>query len=69
MLNIIIEYYLKRKLHREDGPAIIYSNSDMYYVINDCTITEEVNEYIKDNNWNNSHKLLFKLTLGIKWIF
>jgi len=60
------EYFINGKLHREDGPAIIYSDGRMYYFLNDKEITKEVNIWIKENNipeiWNNSYKILFKLT-------
>src|ERR1700691_543947 len=66
--NGLIVYYLNGILHREDGPAIIYSDGRMYYFLNDKNITEEIEEWIKDNNipkvWDNSHKILFKLTFG-----
>ena len=62
-----IEYYLNGKRHREDGPAIIRKDGNMYY-INHINITKEVKDWIKENNipeiWNNSHKILFKLTFG-----
>src|ERR1700691_1776812 len=61
-------YYINGFYHREDGPAVIHPNGNMYYYLNDKNITEEVEEWIKDNNipkvWDNSHKLLFKLTFG-----
>ena len=61
-------YYVNGKLHREDGPAFIYPDGRIFYYINDKNITEEVNIWIKDNkipkDWNNSHKILFKLTFG-----
>jgi hypothetical protein len=28
-------WYFKRKLHREDGPAIEYANGDKFWIIND----------------------------------
>ena len=63
-----IIYYLNGKRHREDGPAIIYSFGLEYYYLKGNNITEKVNKWIKENNipevWNNSHKLLFKLTFG-----
>jgi len=65
-----IFYYLNGKCHREDGPAIIWKDGKVLYFINDKNITKEVNDWIKDNNipdyklWNNSHKILFKLTFG-----
>ena len=66
--NNILEYCLNGKCHREDGPAIIINGSIQKYYINDKNITEEVEEWIKENkipkDWNNSHKLLFKLTFG-----
>ena len=66
--NNTIYYYLNGKYHREDGPAIIINGSIQKYYINDKNITEEVEEWIKENkipkDWNNSHKLLFKLTFG-----
>ena len=61
-------YYLNGKLHREDGHAIIWYDGTVFYYINDNDITKEVNEWIKENNipkdWNNSYKILFKLTFG-----
>jgi len=61
-------YYLNGKTHREDGPAEIWNNGSIFYYLNDNDITKEVEEWIKENNipkvWNNSHKLLFKLTFG-----
>src|ERR1700691_4019715 len=61
-------YFLNGLCHREDGPAIIYSQGVMYYLNDKFIITEDVNDWIKENNiqkvWNNSHKLLFKLTFG-----
>jgi len=61
-------YYLNRSLHRDDGPAVICSNGNMYYNINNKNITKEVKDWIKENNipevWDNSHKILFKLTFG-----
>jgi len=61
-------YYLNDLLHREDGPAIIYTNSENKWYLNGKNITIEVKEWIIENNipevWNNSHKLLFKLTFG-----
>src|ERR1700691_6204728 len=64
--NEIGEYFLKGKFHRVDGPVIIRNGSIQKYYINDENITEEVEEWIKENNipyhknWNNSHKILFK---------
>ena|ERR1700691_2655957 len=64
-----IRYYLYGKRHRTDGPAVTHPNGNMYYYLNDKNIsTKEVNDWIKENNipevWNNSHKILFKLTFG-----
>jgi len=61
-------YLLGGKRHREDGPAIIRKDGRKEWFLNDNNITEEVNDWVKENNipevWNNSHKLLFKLTFG-----
>src|ERR1700691_2235897 len=61
-------YYLNDKLHREDGPAIIRKDGRKEWFLNDNNITEEVNDWVKENNipkvWTNSHKILFKLTFG-----
>jgi len=32
-------WYKDGKLHREDGPAIIYGNGQEYYYLNDCYYT------------------------------
>ena len=34
-------WHLKGKLHREDGPAIEYSNGDKRWYLNDVRYTEE----------------------------
>src|ERR1700691_131013 len=61
-----LDYYLNGKWHREDGPAVIWSKGIIDYYLNDKNITKEVNNWIKENNipevWDNSHKILFKLT-------
>jgi|ERR1700691_1381388 len=66
--NDTISYYINGECHREDGPASIDSDGKVRYFINGKEITKEVKDWIKDNNipevWNNSHKLLFKLTFG-----
>ena len=67
--NGSIEYYLNGEYHREDGPAVIFSNGRKDWYLKDKRIsTEKVNEWIIENNisnvWTNSHKLLFKLTFG-----
>ena len=58
-------YYLNGSLHREDGPAIIRTDGTVSYFINGKNITKE---WIIENNipedWDNSHKILFKLTFG-----
>src|ERR1700691_1668900 len=62
-----LEYFLNGFYHREDGPAVINEKGEFYF-LNDINITDEVNDWIKENNipeiWNNSHKTLFKLTFG-----
>jgi len=35
-----IRWYLKNKLHREDGPAIEYANGDKYWYLNSQYLTE-----------------------------
>src|ERR1700691_5145576 len=63
-----IKYFINGKRHREDGPAVIHPDGTVFYYINDKHITKEVNDWIKENNipkvWDNSHKILFKLTFG-----
>ena len=63
----IISYYLNGFYHREDGPAVTHPNGNMYY-LNNNHITKEVKDWIIENNipkvWDNSHKLIFKLTFG-----
>ena len=66
----IICYYLNGKLHREDGPAIIYSGGKLEYYINDNDITKQVNDCLSGKTnippykkWDNN-RLLFKLTFG-----
>ena len=66
--NGSIYYYVNGKCHREDGPAVIWDDGSLWYYIHGKNITKEVNNWIKENNipdyklWNNSHKILFKLT-------
>jgi len=61
-------YYLNGERHREDGPAIIWNDGSLAYYINNNDITKEVKDWIIENNipkvWDNSHKLIFKLTFG-----
>ena|ERR1700691_822336 len=64
-----LDYYLNGLRHREDGPAIIRRDGTLEYYLNGINITtEKVNSWIKENNipevWDNSHKILFKLTFG-----
>jgi|ERR1700691_3117541 len=62
------EYYLNGLIHREDGPVIIYPGGSENWYLNGKNITKKVNDWIIENNipevWDNSHKLLFKLTFG-----
>ena len=64
-----MKYYLNDKLHREDGPAIIRKNGKNEYYLNGKKL-KWFKRWLKSNNipdyekWNNSHKLLFKLTFG-----
>jgi|ERR1700691_1473045 len=65
-----IYYYLNDLRHREDGPAVIYPDGKKEWYLNNVYTTKEVNKWIKENNipdyklWNNSDKILFKLTFG-----
>ncbi len=60
--------YKNGRVHREDGTAMIYPNGNQFWYVNGKNITNEVNEWIKENNlphwneWTNDHKMLFKLT-------
>jgi|ERR1700691_319116 len=66
--SMCLIYYSHNKFHRCDGPAIINEKGEFYF-LNDINITDEVNEWIKENNipkvWDKSHKLLFKLTFDV----
>ena len=66
-----IIYSLNGKIHREDGPAIIWSNGRIEYFVNDKNITEKVNKWLSGKTdippykkWDNNTRLLFKLTFG-----
>jgi len=66
-----IEYYLDGLLHREDGPASIWSDGTTYYYLNGEDITKEVNNWLNGKTdipphekWDNNTRLLFKLTFG-----
>ena len=56
------------KLHREDGPAIIWGNRDEEWWVNDKELnTNEVEAWIKDNNIDLATKksqMLFMLKFG-----
>ena len=43
-------WYLNGKWHREDGPAVIYSDGTQAWYINGKDLTEEVNEWFKQYN-------------------
>ena|ERR1700691_1414023 len=66
-----LEYCLNGLRHREDGPAIIWYDGIEEWCINNKDITKEVKKWIKQNKipedhekWNNTYKILFKLTFG-----
>jgi len=66
-----IIYSLNGKIHREDGPAIIWSNGRIEYFVNDKNITEKVNKWLIGKTdippyekWDNNTRLIFKLTFG-----
>ena len=56
------------KWHREDGPAIIYSNGEQRWYINGTNITPEVINWMKKQNvtwpWDDDIQLQFLLTFG-----
>ena|ERR1700691_1094482 len=60
-------YYKNGEYHREDGPAVIRKNGRNEYYLNGKKL-KKVKRWIKENNipevWNNTHKILFKLTFG-----
>ena len=60
------EWYINGKLHRTDGPAIIYSTGYQEWWINDIDITEEVKNWMKTQNinwpWDNEIQAQFLLT-------
>lgn len=39
--NGTIRYYKDGKLHREDGPAVIWTNGDKWYYLNGKQMTKE----------------------------
>ena len=43
--NEIKQFYSQQKLHRLDGPAVIYRNGKKVYYINNELLTEEQFEY------------------------
>jgi len=60
------KWYVNGKLHRENGPAMTYFNICEYWYINDKNITDEVKEWLTENNINwknmtNEHLIEFKL--------
>jgi len=66
-----IVYYLNGKIHREDGPACIYSVGTTRYYINGNHITNDVNKWLSGETdippyekWDNNTRILFKLTFG-----
>jgi len=62
-------WYLNGKLHRENGPAIIFANDRQEWFLNGNEISDaEIKEWqdqfnipINYENWNQKHKMLFKL--------
>jgi len=38
-------------IHRIDGPAIEWADGTLEWWINDCEITNDVNEWVKENNF------------------
>lgn len=63
------EIWMKNgKFHREDGPAMISFVGTFDWHLNDRQITDEVEQWIEENNlppytdWDEDTKLLFKLT-------
>jgi len=62
-------WYLNGKRHRENGPAIIHSNGTQAFHLNGNEISDaEIKEWQEQyniptnhENWNQKHKILFKL--------
>jgi len=52
------KYYLDDELHREDGPAVEYSNGDKEWRLNGKELTEEeFNKKITELNVSKIHEL------------
>jgi len=62
------EWWLYGKRHRLDGPAVVHLYGNKGYWINDKKLnTEEVEDWIKDNNINlktKKHQTLFMVRFG-----
>ena len=59
-------WFIKDKLHRENGPAIIWSDGVQEWYINGNNITESVNEWMQKQNvswpWDEETQAQFILT-------
>ena len=64
-------YYVNGLRHREDGPAVIYTDGIIYWFINGENITYSVNKWLSGKTnitpykkWDKDTRLIFKLTFG-----
>jgi len=56
-----------KKLHRLNGPAVIWDDYSAYYINGKIISREEIKTWIKDNNINlkkKKHQMLFMLKFG-----
>jgi len=62
------QWWLNGKIHRLDGPAVIWNDGLKHWYINDKRLdTNEVESWIKNNNINlktKQHQVLFMLMFG-----
>lgn len=64
-LNGLKGWYINGERHRIDGPAINWSNGNIFWYVNGNHITDEVNEWMEENNitypFNENELIQFKL--------
>jgi hypothetical protein len=63
-------WFLNGKIHREDGPAVIYPDGTQMWFLNYKNITENVTNWAKErnvdlNNMSDADKMILKTELKI----
>jgi hypothetical protein len=63
-------WFLNGKIHREDGPAVIYPDGSQMWFLNYKNITENVTNWAKErdidlNNMSDADKMILKTELKI----